>query len=644
MIDEEFFHQNFKKPLNKKLIELSAVNASIKDTQDCRRLASLVDEILDSNYFNCRVEDRRESYDCHARIRYRVGESSDLDFSSSLPLCLAPITNEKYFYCRGSLTEGTRSTYDEIIPSRDYACFSYEWRNLFSIEHAQSALQLISNKASVWASQEVRLHRIHLFGLLKDQQRSYTQLISGKALLDLFQNYTSFVEMCKNEGFEFFSVSFDERLSKMPKVTVLGEYKDPLIQAAEQASTSGEDHEQKRKKITYVIFVDSLDSTIFDNKEYMDKLPALKKIRRDSLSFRNFTSTGFWTYPCTHSLHTGMHPKITASFLKLDPQTVRGFTRKKYSFSQAGSIHDAISHAAYNMYGIKTQKLTSILREKRLKSVSIKSSSITSAYWNLLEGVDISIENSTIDLIPYHLKSLRDQFKSKLDLVFVDIDTIHRGPLFYKNCDFDWGVDELDFIHSKQSRSNRLLGILDSGYDTAAREFSQLKKVDEILGNILEQSSEQDTIILYSDNGSQNQPSTIKTELSFIKGSTGTIEKLWRPTLLVKTSKNKHIHQPQEELVSTTDLFSIILNECQISLEEFNSNPLIDANLPIALGGAKKRTVAESFGLNYIDNFSVEWCKRYGYTTGDYKAFDLRDMPIAPINEIIDSLESQFQA
>ena len=87
-----------------------------------------------------------------------------------------------------------------------------------------------------------------------------------------------------------------------------------------------------------------------------------------------------------------------------------------------------------------------------MKTASIKSSSVNSSYWNLQEGVNISIENSTIDLIPYHLKQIKNQFDNDLSVVFIDIDTLHRGPLFYKDKGTDWGVDEINFIHRQQAR------------------------------------------------------------------------------------------------------------------------------------------------------------------------------------------------
>ena len=44
---------------------------------------------------------------------------------------------------------------------------------------------------------------------------------------------------------------------------------------------------------TYVIFIDSLDSSIFNSRDYLRKLPTLNKLYNSSLFFNNFTSSGF---------------------------------------------------------------------------------------------------------------------------------------------------------------------------------------------------------------------------------------------------------------------------------------------------------------------------------------------------------------
>ena len=109
-------------------------------------------------------------------------------------------------------------------------------------------------------------------------------------------------------------------------------------------------------------------------------------------------------------------------------------------------------YCSYSLSTIKTKSLTHILRDAGVKTASIKSSSITSNYWNLQEGVNISIENSTIDLIPYHLKRIKEQFEEDIGAIFIDIDTLHRGSLFFKNEGVDWGLANLILFMASKAR------------------------------------------------------------------------------------------------------------------------------------------------------------------------------------------------
>ena len=151
---EQFFHECIKAPLNNLLTELSRSNIDLLSSGNQEKTNETVKKILDSSYFQNSLEDRRASYDCHARFKCSINEGPELKISSTYPLCFAPIPNENYFYCRGNLTEATKSLYDEIIPSRDYSSHSYEWKYLFSVEHAVEALGLVKNKLS-----EYKKHR-----------------------------------------------------------------------------------------------------------------------------------------------------------------------------------------------------------------------------------------------------------------------------------------------------------------------------------------------------------------------------------------------------------------------------------------------------------------------------------------------------
>ena len=154
----------------------------------------------------------------------------------------------------------------------------------------------------------------------------------------------------------------------------------------------------------------------------------------------------------------------------------------------------------------------------------------------------------------------------------------------------------------------------------------------------MKQTTKEDTIIIFSDNGSQSQPKTIDGPFEFIEGSSGTIEKIWRPTLIVRSNK-PYINQGiTNELVSTTDIFSIIIDSCGIDPKTYQGNRYIDSLLPPSLGGKESRKVAETFGINYENQYVLEWCRRYNHNNGDYRTFNVKGMDCKPIIELINDL------
>ena len=98
----------YKAPLNNLLTELSRSNIDLLSSGNQEKTNETVKKILDSSYFQNSLEDRRASYDCHARFKCSINEGPELKISSTYPLCFAPIPNENYFYCRGNLTEATK--------------------------------------------------------------------------------------------------------------------------------------------------------------------------------------------------------------------------------------------------------------------------------------------------------------------------------------------------------------------------------------------------------------------------------------------------------------------------------------------------------------------------------------------------------
>ena len=132
MLDTKAFIDSVVKPeLANKLCELSRLNvdpgASLEDRD------KLVSLILDTNYFRTSINfNRAKSYDCHFRFRVNINNSNTIDMVSHYPFCFAPIISDKYFIAEVPLAKALRrDMYDEVIPSRDFSCHSYEWQYLY---------------------------------------------------------------------------------------------------------------------------------------------------------------------------------------------------------------------------------------------------------------------------------------------------------------------------------------------------------------------------------------------------------------------------------------------------------------------------------------------------------------------------------
>ena len=244
-----FFHELVKKPLNELLIELSHNNIDLLALRSQENTTRIVEKIHKSFYFLPSVFQRNESYDCHARCEAIIDKKA-MKIWSSHPFCLAPIPNKNFFYCRGNLSEATKSKYDEIIPSRDYSSHSYKWNHLYCVKHVDEALGIVLNKLCE-KSLGHKKHRIHLFGFMEDQQRSYTQTLSSKALVKLCCETTNLRKMCEREGFEFFAISLDH-ISHASKSTLkeTGQFESRTINRSFQPVQKKQ--EQSTQNLRYI--------------------------------------------------------------------------------------------------------------------------------------------------------------------------------------------------------------------------------------------------------------------------------------------------------------------------------------------------------------------------------------------------------
>ena len=106
--------------------------------------------------------------------------------------------------------------------------------------------------------------------------------------------------------------------------------------------------------------------------------------------------------------------------------------------------------------------------------------------------------------------------------------------------------------------------------------------------------------MIFSDHGTQYLPWIHESPYPKDMDSTLSPERIWKPTLLVYAPSNKDFggHLESEELVSTSDLYSIILSLHDINIEDEYEQSI----LPKSLGGKTNREIATTFGLTVEAN------------------------------------------
>ena len=112
--------------------------------------------------------------------------------------------------------------------------------------------------------------------------------------------------------------------------------------------------------------------------------------------------------------------------------------------------------------------------------------------------------------------------------------------------------------------------------------------------------------------------------------------------MLVRSNKHSGRAGSQDELVSTSDIYSIILHACGLESKEDLENKYLDSILPPSLGGRKNRKVADTFGLNTENHSVIEWVKRYDHAQGEYKTTNIDGKQLKPILEFINDIEADL--
>ena len=219
-------------------------------------------------------------------------------------------------------------------------------------------------------------------------------------------------------------------------------------------------------------------------------------------------------------------------------------------------------------------------------------------------------------------------------MLLIDLDTLYDNPtLFTYDLNTDWGGESTGLINKAQSKMNRLLGVRDESFDEQLREFAGLKRLDKLLGELLEVIKDKDNILLYSDNGSQIYR---QENMTFsLEDSSATPEKIFQPALLVRapmTDKKGRI--TSDTLINSCDLFATVAKLAGVddmTLSRHSKQiPDFESILPEDLGGTQVRKKCISFGVSVHGRY-LECIIR-----DREKIVSINQRPIAPFAESID--------
>ena len=295
--------KNWIKEIDKTFKEISYLNLSEITGNKTNKILDLRTEKVISLQGNpiYHLQVDQAGYEPRIRKIVNVQKNAEAKESQPLQICtnnavsLMPIWDEEFIYCAGNLFEGTFSDRDHSIASRDYAVYSYPWSNLIATEH----LNLIDEQNNEMLLPNLgEFVEIFMFGLTKDSGRTTKKHITIKELSKILRN-KSLYEYCMREEIEYIAYKGLK-------------FKDH--NGTNNTYTSRDTEHEKQK--TFIIFVDSLDKNVIQSPEILSRFPNLEKIASKSILFKNYTSSGFWTFPCLHSIHHGIAPYATGSFCK----------------------------------------------------------------------------------------------------------------------------------------------------------------------------------------------------------------------------------------------------------------------------------------------------------------------------------------
>ena len=535
-------------------------------------------------------------WDCRASWRRRFNEEYTFECMTTGPVTIAPIPDEKKFYCRLHPTEHTQKG-DEQIPSRDFLLSAYPWPNVFLIDSLNQLIEKQSELRDMWlkyikAGSDIEdevIIDLCLFGLSTDFSSGFREIISISDFLNIISCERGLSEAMKDRKFDGFAYAV------LPKIST-------NAHSCSSLSKSISSSIKAKTPRTYIVFIDSLDLSILKETNFCKGLNSIRSITNKSINFENFTASGDWTYPCLHSMHIGSPAQFTFSNFRHDPYFRLLAPDILANMPKNMATHYVSQSILHQDTRIKSNSfLTRRISNAGYIQAAIKSSRNHGWRMGLTHSTDISFENCSIKQIPSHLESINKLVgESKVDTIFIDIDSLHRNDMFVRDDHQSWRVEPYEWTDDTPDKYERLLGIY-ADLDIEQRRYKdKIQMVDNILGELLNTCNPNDNIVIFSDHGTQYYP--WKSDCPYEKPDDSTLspERIWKPTLLVFAPGHKNFNGPcvSQELVSTCDLYNIILE-----LHGLQSDPsLTDSQLPVALGGKEHRSSTTTFGLTVEAN------------------------------------------
>jgi len=576
------------------------------------------------------------------------------------PVSLCPVPDEDNIYFRMHRNETTLSKTDEQIPSRDFLMSSYPWKNLLSpalVRDLRSSLKETSKQINslidLLVEDEIKTRKLsqstyseliidicHV-GIMRDPGKVYRDFIKIADLKALFQDANVLASAAESESFDFIAFKIASVCDLAQKGNESTQSNSPLNQLFTNNSTS---FQVKHAQRTYVVFIDSLDLSIMKDAKFSNDLPTLCEVFNRSIHYKNFTASGHWTFPCLHSMHTGIPPYMAFSSFptRHDPilrcmnqialsniSTINRDPRNNYILSSLLAKDSMMDSDSY---------LTRRLARYGHSVAAVKSSRNHGWRYGLTHSTHQTFENCSMDMIPLSLDYLlKATDNSRPATFFIDIDALHRRDYSLSQSSNVEHINYLDWLESAPSKLERLVGDCNDETLALKRYKHKLLKMEDILKKITSRMTDDDNLILFSDHGSgeiEISPAPYKK----VKYSTLSAKKIWKPTLLVYAPKLPSFkgHHISNELVSTVDLYSIILNINKID----DGIDYKYSILPPSLGGNNSRSAAYSFGESlYYDErgealpIIFELIERFDNNHGSSHS-----QPFAPI-ESADSIE-----